>query len=258
MIPKKIITYRDPVNDDFAGTNIHTKPLPEWFRYTHTNLLWRGLACIVYRGLARPIAFCFRKLWGAHRFENRQVLREAAGRGAYVYANHTQRVMDAFLPCQLRRRGRSYIIVGPDALSIPLIHNFLQMLGAIPLGSTMRQSRDMAQSVHDHIARGDLVTVYPEAHIWLFYTGIRPFLAASFGYPARDGAPVYAMTSCYQKRRFGRFPKVVTYLDGPFYPDMTLPLPARKQRLRDQCHAAMTQRAADHSTYAYYAYRREA
>lgn len=32
---KKVITYRDPVNDDFAGTNIKTKPLPEWFRYTH-------------------------------------------------------------------------------------------------------------------------------------------------------------------------------------------------------------------------------
>lgn len=54
---KKVITYRDPVNDDFAGTNIKTKPLPEWFRYTHTNPVWRGLACFVYRGLARPIAF---------------------------------------------------------------------------------------------------------------------------------------------------------------------------------------------------------
>ena len=52
---KKVITYRDPVNDDFAGTNIKTKPLPEWFRYTHTNPVWRGLACFVYRGLARPI-----------------------------------------------------------------------------------------------------------------------------------------------------------------------------------------------------------
>ena len=41
---KKVITYRDPVNDDFAGTNIKTKPLPEWFRYTHTNPVWRGLA----------------------------------------------------------------------------------------------------------------------------------------------------------------------------------------------------------------------
>lgn len=223
MTPKKIFTYRDPVHDDFAGTNIHTRPLPDWFLYRHTNPIWRSLACFVYRGLARPIAFCFRKIWCLHRFENRQVLEKTAGQGVYVYANHTQRVMDAFLPCQLRRKGRSYIVVGPDALSIPLIHNFIQMLGAIPLGSTMKQSREMAESVHSHIARGDLITIYPEAHIWLFYTGIRPFPAASFGYPARDGAPVYAMTSCYRKRRFGAFPKVVTYLDGPYFPDMSLP-----------------------------------
>lgn len=258
MTPKKIFTYRDPVHDDFAGTNIHTRPLPDWFLYRHTNPIWRSLACFVYRGLARPIACCFRKIWCLHRFENRQVLEETAGQGVYIYANHTQRVMDAFLPCQLRRKGRSYIVVGPDALSIPLIHNFIQMLGAIPLGSTMKQSREMAESVHSHIARGDLITIYPEAHIWLFYTGIRPFPAASFGYPARDGAPVYAMTSCYRKRRFGAFPKVVTYLDGPYFPDMSLPLPERKQKLRDQCHTAMVRRAEENSTYVYYEYREEA
>ena len=116
----------------------------------------------------------------------------------------------------------------------------------------------MAASVHGHISREDLITIYPEAHIWPFYTGIRPFPAASFGYPARDGAPVYAMTSCYRKRRLGAFPKVVTYLDGPFYPDSSLPLPERKQRLRDQCHAAMVKRAEENSTYAYYEYREEA
>ena len=53
-------------------------------------------------------------------------------------------------------------------------------------------------------------------------------------------------------------PKVVTYLDGPFYPDSSLPLPERKQRLRDQCHAAMVKRAEENSTYAYYEYREEA
>ena len=161
MTPKKTFTYQDPVHDDFAGTNIDTKPLPDWFLYRHTNPVWRALACFVYRGLARPIAFCFRKLWGAHRFQNRRVLRKTAGQGIYVYANHTQRVMDAFLPCQLRRKGRSYIVVGPDALSIPLIHNFIQMLGAIPLGSTIKQSREMTESIHSHIAQGDLITIYP-------------------------------------------------------------------------------------------------
>ena len=182
---KKVITYRDPVNDDFAGTNIKTKPLPEWFRYTHTNPIWRGLACFVYRGLARPIAFCFRKIWCLHRFENRQVLDEAAEKGIYVYANHTQRVMDAFLPCQLRRKGRSYIIVGPDALSIPLIHNFLQMLGAIPLGSTIRQSRDMAASVHSHITKGDLITIYRHNARLMKKTGDKVNAGSTIGITAK-------------------------------------------------------------------------
>ena len=255
-MPRKVITYSDPLHDDFAGTHISTQPLSPHFRYMHKNPIWRGLALVVYRGLARPVAFLFRKLYCCQHFENRQCL--VKNQGIYVYANHTQRVMDAFLPCQLRRKGRSYILVGPDALSIPLIHNLVQMLGAIPLGSTIGQSREMAQCIHSRIAAGDLITVYPEAHIWPFYTGIRPFSAASFGYPARDSAPVYAMTSCYQKRRFGAFPKVVTYLDGPFYPDMALPLPQRKQALRDACYQAMVRRAEAHSHYAYYEYRQSA
>ena len=203
------------------------------------------------------MALLFRKLWCCQRFENRKALDATLDRGIYVYANHTQKVMDAFLPCQLRRGGRSYIVVGPDTMSIPCIHNLVQMLGAIPLGSTLGQSREMTACVHGHIAAGDLVAIYPEAHIWPFYTGIRSFSEASFGYPARDGAPVYTMTSCYQKRRFGPFPKVVTYLDGPFYPDEALPLPQRKKALRDACQKAMEARAKQYSTYAYYEYRRE-
>lgn len=256
-MPRKVITYRDPWHDDFAGTHIVTKPLYPGYRYVRTNPVWRACACFVYRGLAWPVALLFRKLWCCQRFENRKALDATLDRGIYVYANHTQKVMDAFLPCQLRRGGRSYIVVGPDTMSIPCIHNLVQMLGAIPLGSTLGQSREMTACVHGHIAAGDLVAIYPEAHIWPFYTGIRSFSEASFGYPARDGAPVYTMTSCYQKRRFGPFPKVVTYLDGPFYPDEALPLPQRKKALRDACQKAMEARAKQYSTYAYYEYRRE-
>ena len=114
----------------------------------------------------------------------------------------------------------------------------------------------MTRCVHKRVADGNLVTVYPEAHIWPYYTGIRPFPDHSFGYPARDGAPVYAMTSCYQKRPFGKRPKVITFLDGPFFPDMNLPLPQRKQKLRQQCHDAMVKRAEAYSTYRFYEYKK--
>ena len=254
-MPRKIVLYQDPLHDDFAGTHIATKALPENFQYIQENPFWRAAAWAVYRLLARPIAFLFRKLWCRQRFQNESCLRQTQGQGIYVYANHTQKVMDAFLPCQLRQRGRSYIVVGPDAMSIPGIRNLVQMLGAIPLGSTLAQSQEMARSIHERISQGNLIAIYPEAHIWPYYTGIRPFPEASFGYPARDGAPVYTMTSCYRRCFTRRRPRVVTYLDGPFYPDMSLSLPQRKKKLREQCYAAMESRAAAFSNYRYYEYR---
>lgn len=254
-MPRKIVLYHDPLHDDFAGTHIDTKALPEDFQFIPQNPFWQAAAWFVYRLLARPIAFLFRKLWCRQRFENRACLGETRGQGIYVYANHTQKGMDAFLPCQLRQKGRGYIVVGPDALSIPGIRNLVQMLGAIPLGATLAQSQEMARCIHQRISQGNLIAIYPEAHIWPYYTGIRPFPEASFGYPARDGAPVYAMTSCYRRCLTRRRPQVVTYLDGPFYPDMSLSLPQRKKKLREQCYAAMTSRTAAFSNYQYYEYR---
>ena len=65
--------------------------------------------------------------------------------------------------------------------------------------------------------------------MWPYYTGIRPFTDASFSYPAHTGTPVFAMTTCYQKRKIGSFPKTVTFIDGPFYPDESLPMAERKK-----------------------------
>ena len=54
-----------------------------------------------------------------------------------------------------------------------------------------------------------------------------------------------------------RQPKTVTFIDGPFYPDESLPVPERKKALRDQCYNAMKARAEENSTYEYIAYRKK-
>ena len=45
------------------------------------------------------------------------------------------------------------------------------------------------------------VAVYPEVHIWPWYTGIRPFPAVSFAYPVKDGVPAVAFVTIYRKRK---------------------------------------------------------
>lgn len=254
---QKVIYYQDMLSDDFAHTHIKTQPLRASYRYIRTNPLWRLCACLIYRVLAQPLVFLIVKIGYRQRFANRQVLEKVRHSGAYVYANHTNMFLDAFLPNLLRRRRRGYILVGPDTMSIPGIRNLVQMLGAIPLGTTMQQKKEMLRCVRTRVRQGNLVTIYPEAHIWPYYTGIRPFPADAFGYPDGEDVPVIAMTNCYQKRTFGSRPRVVTYFDGPFYPDKGLPPGKRREALRRQCYEAMTARAGANSTYSYILYKEQ-
>lgn len=254
---RKIIYYENELTDDFAKMGIEIKPLRENYRYIHRGPLWRLFSFVLYRVIGQPLAWLYTKIVPLHRFENRKVLREARGSGAYIYANHTNFILDAFLPNLLRYAHRGYIVVGPDTMSIPGLNNIVEMLGAIPLGTTLSQKKEMVNCVKTRIRQKNLVTIYPEAHMWPYFTGIRPFTDGSFGYPAHTGTPVFAMTTCYQKRKLGKFPKTVTFIDGPFYPDENLPMAERKKALRDQCYNAMKARAEKNSTYEYVAYRKK-
>ena len=81
------------------------------------------------------------------------------------------------------------------------------------------------------LAKKNIVTIYPEAHIWPYYTDIRNFKDASFRYPVKYDKPVFCFTNTYQKRR-GKHIRMVTYVEGPFFPDNTLSIKDRKKDLR--------------------------
>ena len=85
--------------------------------------------------------------------------------------------------------------------------------------------------------------IYPEAHIWPFYTKIRPFPDASFKYPVQYKTPVFCFTNIYQKRRFSKNPRMLTYIDGPFFPDESLSLKEQRKDLRDRVYNTMVERS---------------
>lgn len=246
---RKKYYYSDEQNDDFADNNIKTRPLREGYVYDRGGIGWRLGRFIVYNIIARPIVFVTLKLVWRQRYVNREALRSVSG-GYYVYANHTGGVLDAFCPNAADRRNNN-ILVGPDAMSLRGLNWLLYLLGAVPMGSSIRQLADMKRCVLSRTRRGETVTIYPEGHIWPYYTDIRAFGDSSFMFPADDRRPVFTFTNCYTKGRLRKTPKVTTYIDGPFFaPDDMSPRAARKY-LRDQCFAAMKKRCGEYSLYRY-------
>ena len=243
MDKRKIIYYEDELNDEFSVAVIEPKRIDGSYVYGYNSLWKRFTRFFWYRIVAMPIAFLYTKLELHHRIENAKVMKPYRNTGYFMYGNHTHDIGDAFMPNMIEKRKGKYVIVHPNNVSIPVIGHVVPSLGGIPLPDDLAAGRNFSKIIERRIKEKNAVVIYPEAHIWPYYTHIRPFKDTSFAYPVRLGVPSFCFTNTYQRRGKSKKPRVVTYVDGPFFPDATLSPRDQRQDLRDRIHATMTERA---------------
>ncbi len=243
MERRKVICYEDELQDEFSRAQITPRKIDGSYRYDHTSPWKRFTRFFWYRIVATPIAFFYVKTAFGHRTVNKKCLRAFAKTGYFIYGNHTQDIADAFIPNLLCVRQESWVIVHPNNVSMPLLGKVVPSLGGLPLPDDAKAYANFFHAIEKRILQKHKVVIYPEAHIWPYYTHIRPFTDASFYYPVKLSTPVFCFTNTYQKRRFFKTPRIVTYIDGPFYPNASLPPRAQKKELRDRVYQAMCERA---------------
>lgn len=243
MDKRTVIYYKDELNDEFSTAVIEPKKIDEHYVYDRHGWLRACTRFFWYRMIATPLAFLYVKLSLHQRSVGREKLKPFLKQGVYLYGNHTQAVGDPLTPNVFCFPKRVSFIVHPNNVSMPLLGRINPSLGAIPLPDTREAYRNFNACISGRIEKGHAVTIYPEAHIWPYYTHIRPFPDGSFGYPCKDGSPVFCFVNTYQKRGKRKKPRMVTYIDGPFYPDMELSLKQRRKKLRDEVYSTMCKRA---------------
>lgn len=239
MDKRTVIYYEDELHDEFSTAVIEPKKIDESYVYDRHGA-WRALTRFFwYRIVATPLAFLYVKLNLHQRTVGKEKLRPYRKTGFYLYGNHTNAVGDPLTPNIFCFPKRVSFIVHPNNVSMPVLGRINPSLGAIPLPDTRGAYKNFNACVEGRIEKGHVVTIYPEAHIWPYYTKIRPFPDPSFGYPAKIGTPVFCFVNTYQRRGRRKKPRTVTYIEGPFLPDMELSLKERRKKLRDEVYAAM-------------------
>ena len=245
-----VIRYRDAVNDEFSGVTREPFPIDGSYRYLHKNPLWKLAEFLVYRVVMTPFAYLYCRFRFHTRIVNRQALKQIGKQGCFIYGNHTLMAGDAFHPSLVAVPRKTRVVVNSANLALPLpARKWVELSGAVPLPTAYSASRSFLNALEKSVLLGHAIQIYPEAHIWPYYTGIRPFGPASFRYPVRFGAPVFCTTTTYQPPRHGRTPRVTLYVDGPFYPDPSLSDRENERRLRDVVYRTMCKRAGS-SSYA--------
>lgn len=251
---KKVIYYTDELNDDFSGFDIHGNPLGKGYRYMRTSWLFKTFEFLFYYGIMIPVVYMLQKVYCHQKFANRKVLKQAKKNGCFLVSNHTQVQSDSYIGPLGMYPKKCFIISHPHVLSFRGLRLGMQAYGVIPLGSTLEEKKAFLHCVETRINEGKAVIVYPEAHVWPYYTKIRPFDAQAFWYIAKMKKPMFVLTNCYRKRRFFKKPQIVTYADGPFYPRADIGEIEAAQELRDIAYETMCNRTRQYSTCEYIKY----
>ena len=254
---EQVIYYKDEHNDDFSGLDIETKPLGENYQYVREGRLYKIFEFLFYYTVMIPVIFMLQKVFNHQKFANREVLKKAKKEGCFLVGNHTQVQSDSYVGQLGTFPKKCFIISHPNLLSIKGLRLGMQAYGVIPLGINFDEKKDFLRCVEKRVNDGNAVIVYPEAHVWPFYTKIRPFDYQCFSYIAKLNKPMFVLTNCYQKRRFFKRPQIVTYVDGPFYADEGLSQKCAAKQLRDIAYDTMCGRTEKHTSCEYIKYIKE-
>ena len=258
VAPIKTIVYKDELHDDFSATSdLNEKQIDERYNYFRLNNIFVRLwANFLYYIIAKPIVYLVIKIYFHHKVINKKCLKKRGKNGFFFYGNHTNYLPDAGFASIIHSK-RNYVIVGSQTVNIRGIGKLVQDLGAIPLGSTLQAKKNFIDCIERKLHEKASITIYPEAHIWPYYTKVRPFIKDSFKYPVDKNVPVYSIATCYQKRKRGVRPRIVFVIDGPFFPDPSLDRNDKIQQLRDKVYGALVNATNKYSTYEYYHYEKE-
>ncbi|MCD7882703.1 MAG: hypothetical protein LUI87_03190 [Lachnospiraceae bacterium] len=246
--------YRD-YTDDFVESAHQDQTLPEDYRWIHKNIFYRLISAVLYCA-----ALIFALLYGRFvlhiRVENRKVLKKAQKTGCFLYGNHTQPMGDVFGPALYCFPMRISAIASPSNLGIPVIGKLLPMLGGLFIPDSMGQMKRFMEAVQYYVGKKRCIVIYPEAHVWPWCTFIRPFQATAFRFPVLYHVPAFCMTTTYQQRKHGSKPKIVVYIDGPFFAEPGKNKREQQMELHDRIHACMESRSRM-STCEYIRYQKE-
>lgn len=243
MKKKKIVFYSDPINDDFGTAHEHPKDTYKHFKFYRKGLdrFWCDLFTFAF---AMPII----KLIGfIHGYRIKGLINLKRARwvksGVFVYSNHVG-IFDVAFAVTIGMPKRVNFVGYDDALTIPVAKHLVRPLGFIP---TPRNPLDLLkfQEVLKFYSatHKEAIVIYPEAHLWPEYTGVRDFKRTSFRYPAKFNQPVLPIYFARRKKRglyrLKRKNPVTMYVGELIYPKEELNEKENAKYLGDSCYNFM-------------------
>lgn len=247
---KQKIRYYNSFDDDFVTLKNQDYQIKDSYKYIHNNIFYKVFSFLLYI-IFYIVGIIYLKLFLHVKFKNKNILRKY--KGYFIYANHTQVIGDPFIPGVLLFPKKPYIIVNAANLKLPIFGKFMPFLGALPIPNEVHKFKEFMDAINELNSKKKNIVIFPEAHVWSYNTFIRDFPTTSFRFPVENDAPVFTMTTTYQKAKHRKKPNITIYFDGPFYPNEGETKKEKTKILHDKVYNSLVNNSK-HSNYEYIKY----
>lgn len=245
----KTIYWSDELNDDFDEVLEKRPPVPENYRYERRGKIWSGF---LYYVIAKPILGLYCIFHGV-RFKNKKNLKELRHQGYFIYSNHVA-ISDVFKFQTIGVAKKRVNIIGySDALSLKWIRPLLKAIGYLPIPEDIHLIKKLNDAIGKLVNHKEIVLIYPEAHIWPYYTKIRNFKSVSFTYPAEFNKPILPAVTVWLGKP-NRKPKQIVVYGKPIYPNPDLSVRENRDYLHEQCLLQMKDISSRYNQVEYIKY----
>lgn len=250
---KERIIFYDEYTDNVVKTKKQDYKIGKNYKWNHDSILYSFYENILF-GIAYIFSFIYAKLFLRIKIENKKIIKPYKKTGYFIYGNHTQPFVDVFVPAQIVNK-RFFTIASQANLGIPIIGKILPALGAIIIPDKASQMKEFILAIKSKINKKNTIVIYPEAHVWPYYTKIREFPDTAFRFQVETNTPAFCFTTTYYKRKNKEKPGIKIYVDGPFFPDMELKPKERQAKLCKTIYETMINRSKN-SNYEYIKYKK--
>lgn len=255
------IFYSDELNDDFGKFHIS----PNVYSGKKKAVIERkglyNFCSNIFIYILFPLLILFGLLTGFRIKGRKNIKKVDKKQGYFIFSNHAG-IYDVALNYTLCLPKRMDTVGYSGALDGWLLRRIVPFLGFIPLPVDFHDIPKFKHALKYYIVdKKQVVCIYPEAHLWPYYTGVRNFRRQSFRYPVELGAPIVPVFFARRKRkglwRLFKRPRVTAIIGQPIYPDLTLSRVEATHKLGDECYEALLKasKSIEQEEYWHYEYR---
>lgn len=239
--------YNDELNDDFGNPNHSRKDVFHSFDYKRhgfpkigDNIFYYGFAIPALSTLGRIMGY---KIIGKHNLKTLKHYVKNQKKGFFIYSNHAG-IYDVIENLMLGYPRRVNTIGYSDPLSIPVARHLVRSLGFLPLPTNIRDLPEFQSILEYYVLKeAQGISLFPEAHLWPYYTNVRNFKRSSFRYPALFNVPTIPVFNQRRERKgFWKLfpqPRVTMYVGPLIFPDPNLSFKENQKMIGDKTYEFM-------------------